>query len=67
MKTEIINAIRIFVGILFASSLLSGAGVMFNSWYSLPRDFSNFFVMIFCMLGVIVTIQKITDFIFHKK
>jgi hypothetical protein len=68
MKNKIIDAFCLVVGVLFSSSLLSGANVMFaNTWYPLPCKFSNFFVMIFCMIGVVLTVKKIVGFIFKSE
>ncbi|ARJ41133.1 hypothetical protein B1H58_03360 [Pantoea alhagi] len=66
MKKKIIDALCLAAGVLLSASLLSGANVMFtNTWYPLPYKFSKFFVMIFCMQGVALTIKK--SAIFYSK
>lgn len=52
--------LSIFLGILIGSSLLSGAGIMFDNWYKFPKNFSCFIIMLivyyfFVSLGLKIT------------
>ena len=55
----LIKTLSIFIGILVGSCLLSGAGIMFESWYKFPANFSRFVIMLiiyyfFAQLGVYI-------------
>ncbi|RQM36466.1 hypothetical protein EB241_20215 [Erwinia psidii] len=66
MKSNLIRCISVFLGILIASSLLSGAKVIFLNWYAFPEALSKFFVMLLCFFGVIKIVELIF-LVFLKK
>lgn len=55
------KAVCVFISILFGSSLLSGANVMFEGFYKLPEDISKFLVMLIVFLYLVDLSLKATS------
>lgn len=55
------KAACVFIGILIGSSLLSGANIMFESFYKLPENLSKFMVMLIVFLYLVGLLLKITS------
>ena len=47
------KAACVFIGVLIGSSLLSGANIMFESFYKLPENLSRFMVMLIVFLYLV--------------
>lgn len=49
------------------ASLLSGAKVMFESWFAAPEAISKALIMLFSFIGAIKIIDAVLSFLFLKK
>ncbi|MBJ8888716.1 hypothetical protein I5415_09280 [Citrobacter sp. FDAARGOS_156] len=59
MMKKIIRLAGVFVAVLIASSVLSGAGVAFTeTWYPAPEVFSKFILVISTMLFFVKILLK---------
>lgn len=66
MKEKLIYCLAIFFWVLLASSLLSGAKVMFTNWYVFPEEISRFSIMMICYIGVVKFIHFIFSILIKK-
>lgn len=62
MMKKIIRLVGVFVAVLVASSVLSGAGVAFTeTWYPAPEAFSKFILVISTMTFFVQISLKVAN------
>jgi hypothetical protein len=66
MNNKALKIISVVMGIFLSSSLLSGAGVGFSTWYPAPRGISVLLVSIGCGVALVRFIYLIIKFIFGR-
>ena len=66
MNDKVIKIISVILGIFLSSSLLSGAGVGFSTWYPAPRGISVLLVSISCGIVLVRLIYLIIKFSLGK-
>lgn len=57
MKIKVFRGLVLLISILIVATLLNGAGIFENTFYSAPRELSNLMIIILSMFGMV----KITD------
>lgn len=67
MNHKLIKCISIFLGILISASLLSGANVMFESWFAAPEIISKVLIMLLSFIGTIKIINITLSYFILKK
>lgn len=67
VNPKLIKGISTGLGILIAASLLSGANVAFNCWFTAPERLSKPLVMMLTFYSAIKISHVVLSFIFSSK
>lgn len=54
----LIKLVSILTGIFTGASLLSGSSIAFTTWYSFPKELSDFIIILLTLTSLVYTINK---------